>query len=81
MTKYCPIFTLSLAGMQQDRNIALAQITVLQSAKNRSSDHAQNGQNFGIALNIGSAFLDHFKLLNTIQAPYSLGSRGCRKAK
>ena len=60
---------------------SLPTIMVLQSAKNRSRDHGQTGQNFGFALNIGSAFSDRFQVLTVIQAPYSLGSPVCRKAK
>ena len=60
---------------------ALPAVTVLQSGKHRSSDHVQNGQNFGLALNIGPAFSDCFQVLTAIQAPTSLGSPGCRKAK
>ena len=53
--------------------------TVLQSVQ--SSDDGQNGQNFSLALNIGSAFSDSFQVLTAIQAPNSLGSLGCRKPK
>ena len=66
MTKYCPVFMLSLAGVQQDRNSGLAPITVLRSEKNRSSDNVQKGQNFGLALNISPAFSDRFQVLTAI---------------
>ena len=39
---------------------------LLRSEKNRSSNNVQNGQNFGLALNIGSAFSDRFQVLIAI---------------
>ena len=60
---------------------ALPTNTVLRSVKNRSSDDGQNGQNFSLALNIGSDFSDSFQVLAAIQTPNSLGSPGCRKPK
>ena len=58
---------LSLAGVQQDRNSgALPTIMVLRSEKNQSSDNVQKGQNFGLTLNIGPAFSDHFQVLTAI---------------
>ena len=63
MTKYCLVFRLSLAGVQQNRNSGL---TVLRSEKNRSSDNVQKGQNFGLTLNIGPAYSDRFQVLTAI---------------
>ena len=45
---------------------ALPAISVLESAKNWSSDHVQNGQNFDLSLNIGPAFSDRFQVLKTV---------------
>ena len=71
----------SLAGVQQDRNSGLARNYGAAIRENQSSDNVQKGQNFGLALNIGPAVSDHFQVLTAIQAPDSLGSQGCRKAK
>ena len=80
---YVPLYAFFLQvkmdGVQQHRNSGLA--LNYGDQKNRSSDHLQNGQNFGLALNIGSSFSDCFQVLTAIQAPNSLGSLGCRKAK
>ena len=46
--------------------MVLTAITVLQYAKNRSSDHVQNGQNFILALNIGQAFSYCFHTLEIL---------------
>ena len=60
------IYTFHWLACNKTEISALPAIAVLQSAKNRSSDHVQNGQNFGLALNIGPAFSDCFPVLTAI---------------
>ena len=75
-----------MAGVQQDRYSGLARNSEASICEKSilTSDYVQNGQNFGLALNISPSSSDHFQVLTfkcSHMGPNSLGSPGCRKAK
>ena len=81
MTKYCPIFILSLAGMQQDRNSGLARNYGAPICQKSVQGSCAKWTKFQSRPEYRSCF---FRLLSNAHrntGPQQSGKSGCRKAK